>query len=311
MKSVCFFSSYYTGDVIPNYVKFYLSELTRHFSEVVFLTNEKVLSPDDLQFLSSYAISYRIYQNEGYDFGMWYKAFKEFDLNIYDRVGLVNDSCILFNKLDFFFNWLNKQNIDYSGFTDCDMINYHIQSYFIIINKKAIPHTLKYFDMNGIITDMTRLIKTYEVGLCTYLLDAGMNLFPYYSFKSTPRIGNPSWMKAKNLIRAGYPLIKKKIMIRYYGIADWRSTIANGFDPYPNHYIRLIKKVVPTVNLDELLMGLPMRKPLKAEVKFYSIALLSQVYGMMKRMKQFIKRMIYGSPKKGFMTIGADAPNNE
>ncbi len=43
MKSICFYSSYFTLDYIPYYVKFYLEELEKHFSEIVFLTNEKQL----------------------------------------------------------------------------------------------------------------------------------------------------------------------------------------------------------------------------------------------------------------------------
>lgn len=303
LKSICFFCSYYKGENIPNYVRLYLTELKRHFSEVIFLTNEKALHENDLQFLSSNNIPYRLYINEGYDFGMWYKALKEFDMKMYDRVGLVNDSCILFNKPDFFFEWLDKQDIDYSGFTDCDMINYHIQSYFIIINKKAIPFVLKYFEMNGIVTDMAQLIKTYEVGLCTYLINAGMNMVPYYSFKNYPGIGNGSWMKAKELIQAKYPLVKKKIMIRYYGIADWRYLVANGFDPFPGHYIRLIKKVAPESNIDELLKGLPIWKPFNAEIKFYTVAFLFQMYRLLKKTKQFIKKIIYGSPPERYMTV--------
>lgn len=302
LKSICFFSSYYITPDFPNYIKFYLSELKRHFSEVVFLTNEKNISPNDIQFLSSNDIPYKLYKNEGFDFGMWYKAFLEYDITKYDRIGLVNDSCILFNKLDFYFDWLDEQAIDYSGFTDCNLIKYHIQSYFIVINQRAIPHIMKYFEANGIISDFTQLIKTYEVGLCSYLINAGMNLAAYYSFKAMPGIGNPSWMYAKSLIKEGYPLIKKKIIIRYYGIADWRSLIANGFDPYPSHYIKLIKKIVP--DIDSLLTGLPIQKTFKEEVKFLMIARASQIYGALKKIKHLIKIIILGNEKKGYMTVG-------
>jgi hypothetical protein len=141
------------------------------------------------------------------------------------------------------------------------------------------------------------------VGLCTYLINAGMKMAAYYSFRNYPGIGNGSWMKAKELIKAAYPLVKKKIMIRYYGIADWRSLIANGFDPYPRHYMKLIKKVVPGIDLDELLVGLRMHKPFKAEIKFYVIAFLSLVYRYLKRTKQFIKRIIYRGAPERYMTV--------
>ena len=243
MKSICFFSSYYNRENIPGYVKFYLSELIRHFSEVIFLTTEKAMLPDDLKFLHSKNISYRLYKNEGFDFGMWYKAFLEFDMKNYDRVALVNDSCILFNKLDFYFDWLNKQEIDYSGLTDCNLMSYHVQSYFIVINKRAISDTLQYFKSNGIITNIKGVIKIFEVGLTTYLVKSDMNVKVFFSFKDFSIIGDPSWMQAKNLIKRGFPLVKKKIIIREYGDADWKGLILNGFDPVPSHYIRLIGKI--------------------------------------------------------------------
>src|SRR5579863_5292373 len=118
MRSICFFSSFYNTPRFAGYIHFYLTELKRHFSEVVFLTNQKDIHPDDLQFLGSLNIPYKLYKNEGFDFGMWYKAFQEYDVKNYDRIGLVNDSCLLFKKLDFFFEWLDKENPDYAGLTD-------------------------------------------------------------------------------------------------------------------------------------------------------------------------------------------------
>ena len=57
MKSICFFSSYYTSAQIPFYVKYYLEELKRHFTEVVFLTDEKIVNNSDQEYLSKKMIS--------------------------------------------------------------------------------------------------------------------------------------------------------------------------------------------------------------------------------------------------------------
>jgi lipopolysaccharide biosynthesis protein len=293
MKSICFFSSYYDGEKMPYYVKFYLTELSRHFSEVIFLVNEKTISPEDIQFLSSNNIPYRTYKNEGYDFGMWYKAFKEYDLKVYDRVGLVNDSCILFNNLNFYFDWLNKQDIDYGGLTDCNLIKYHIQSYFIVINKKAIQLVAEYFSKNGIVKNVKDVIMVYEINLCDYLREKGMQLKAYYPIKEKS-MANPSWIGVKDLIKDGLPLIKKKIIVREYGDADWKVLAMHGFDPIPNHYIKLIKKVMPNSNIDELLIGLPIQKNFIVEMKYYAIAVISKIYGIYKKIKRFIYVMVYG-----------------
>jgi len=296
LKSICFFSSYYTGENIPKYVRFYLSELSRHFTEVLFLTNEKVLSADDLQFLSSHNISYRLYKNEGYDFGMWYKAFQECDIMKYDRVGLINDSCILFNKLDFYFDWLKKGEMDYCGMTDCKLITYHIQSYFIIINKKAIPLVLEYFKQHGIIADIKLLIRTYEIGLNTYLIQAGMKGAAYYSFKDDVSVLNPSLMKAKELIKKGAPLIKKRILTRLYGDASLRYMIGAGFDANPRNYIRLINKTRPEGNIYKLSSDIVVNWGWRKEVQFYSNVYFAELYFFivhkMDGLKRNIKRIL-------------------
>ena len=296
LKSICFFSSYYTGENIPKYVRFYLSELSRHFTEVLFLTNEKVLSADDLQFLSSHNISYRLYKNEGYDFGMWYKAFRECDIMKYDRVGLINDSSILFNKLDFYFDWLKKGEMDYCGMTDCKLITYHIQSYFIIINKKAIPLVLEYFKQHGIIADIKLLIRTYEIGLNTYLIQAGMKGAAYYSFKDDVSVLNPSLMKAKELIKKGAPLIKKRILTRLYGDASLRYMIGAGFDANPRNYIRLINKTRPEGNIYKLSSDIVVNWGWRKEVQFYSNVYFAELYFFivhkMDGLKRNIKRIL-------------------
>src|ERR1700722_9889847 len=118
MKSICFFSSYYIQSNLPTYVKFYLEELTKHFTETVFITSQKETPSQDRAFLEEKKIRLIQTANEGYDFGMWYKGIKEYNISEYDSVGFVNDSCILFGKLYTFFQWLDKENPDYCGFTD-------------------------------------------------------------------------------------------------------------------------------------------------------------------------------------------------
>src|ERR1017187_406831 len=165
MKSICFFSSYFQQNKIPPYVKIYLEELCRHFSEVVLITNEKKLLDTEIKYLDKKNIKYLQVVNEGFDFGMWYKAMKIYDVLQYDRIGLINDSCILFKKLDETFNWVNSGDWDYCGMVDSIEYSYHIQSYFIVINKNAILPVYNYFMQNGKRKDILDVVKLYEIGL--------------------------------------------------------------------------------------------------------------------------------------------------
>lgn len=282
MKSICFFSSFFNTPAIPYYVQYYLIELKKHFSEIIFITNEKQLSPDAEQFLSNANIELMKVKNEGFDFGMWYKAFQSYDVSTYDRVGLINDSSILFRNLDDFFDWTVREPLDYCGIIDCNLHSYHVQSYFVIINKRAIPLVKDYFGKNGIITDFKQVIMVYEIGLSAYMVKAGMNVKGYFSFKEA-NVGNPSWMKAKELIRNGFPLVKKKIIARNYGESDYKGIVAAGFDPYPSHYFKLIKKVIGRDETNKIFAGITQSKGFWGEIKFHTICIIARIYGASRR----------------------------
>jgi lipopolysaccharide biosynthesis protein len=272
MRSICFFSSYYTQPNLPVYVKFYLEELTKHFSETVFITSQKEMLPQDKAFLEEKKIRLIQTANEGYDFGMWYKGMKEYNINDYDRVGLVNDSCILFGKLDTFFQWLDKENPDYCGFTDSYLMDYHIQSYFLVVNKRAIPFVLEYFNRNGIVKELSEVIKTYEVGLSKYFIDKDLKLKAFYNIPNKGEY-NYALMGADGLIKLGFPMIKKKIISRGYVAERWRSMVALGFNPFPSHYIKEIKKkqTIPANLFDAVMKS----KGVLGELKFYAVSLLA------------------------------------
>ncbi len=241
MTSICFFSSYFSGQKIPYYVKYYLEELSNHFSEVVLLTNEKKLSDDDNDYLSKRKIGLRLYQNEGMDFGMWYKALNEFDKNNYERIGLINDSCILFKSLKPFFEWEQKSLLDYAGMVATGKISYHIQSYFLILNKNSIPLVRKYFKENGIKKTYKGIIINYEIGLSDYLVQNGMKTGGFFDYSKRADV-NPSFILAAELIERGSPLIKKKIISHNYYTGDYLTWFRNNFNIDYRFYIDLIKK---------------------------------------------------------------------
>lgn len=243
MKSICFFSSYFTNNEIPSYVKVYLDELIRHFTQTVFLTNEKSLQQPDLNYLAEKKIQIRYYKNEGYDFGMWYKAFDEFPVSDFDRIGLVNDSCILFKRLDFFFDWLNDVNPDYSGMVDSYAISYHIQSYFVVMNANAAGYVCTYFKEHKIKNDFRSVIHQYEVGLCTFLLGKNMKLRAFFTRENNCGDFNPMLYYSYDLIKKGIPLIKKKIIFSSFRKEEYYSLMLMNFNINPRGYINLIKKV--------------------------------------------------------------------
>jgi len=285
MKSICFFSSYFKGNKVPFHIKFYLEELSRHFSETVFITTDKEILAVDKSFLLEKGIQLMQVKNEGYDFGMWYKAFQKYNPDTYDYLGLVNDSCILFKKLDFVFDYFNGEKPDYLGLTDTYLEGYHVQSYFLLIGKKAIPYLKEYLAKNGIIKDLYSVIKTYEIGLSQYLIKQGLKVKALFSCDKENGKYNRTLLDAKELIEQGYPLVKKRIISREYGAIKWKSMVANGFDPDPANYIKLVKRVSNSPFLDNIFSSALTHKTMWEELKCYVNIMLVKIYRLTKNNK--------------------------
>lgn len=241
MKSLCLFSSYFTQNAIPAYVKAYLRELQKHFSEVILITNKKDLIANDLEYLSNSNINLMFVTNEGYDFGMWYKAMNQCNIGNYERLGLINDSCVLFKSLDSVFDKINKTDFDCCGMTDSSQISYHLQSYFLIINKKALKLTYDYFMKNGLRNNIHKVIEEYEVGMSTYLLNAGLKLGAIFSYKNYSESFNPSLFSMEKLIIDGIPLIKKKLLLCSFRNSELSNLVYNKLNLNPKNYVNLIK----------------------------------------------------------------------
>jgi hypothetical protein len=254
MRSICFFSSYFEKSKLPYFIRCYLLELKRHFNEVVLISNEKILENDDNVFLEQNKIEWMPVKNEGYDFGMWYKAFKKKNIMEYDRIALVNDSCILFKTLDDTMKAIDSAKWDYCGLLDSAQINYHIQSYFLVMNKPAAKYVDEYFSMHGTREHIDDVINTYEVGLTPFLLSKQMKVGSVYSYTLCKPDYNPSFYGIETLIRAGFPMIKKKIIFGNYKQGEISNLSSGHFKFAPGYYMRLIKKYAPDsiVNLNAL-----------------------------------------------------------
>lgn len=242
MRSICLYSSYFEEPAIPYYVRFYLEQLLPHFSEMLFITNEKKLDDASQRFLNVHKIKVKYVKNEGWDFGMWHKALQQLDVKEYDRIGLINDSCVLFASPQLFFDWLQATDVDYCGMVDSNAVRYHIQSYFLILNKNAIQHAVDYFNRHGILTDVKEVIRTYEIGLTQYLLSKRLKISALHSTQLYKGEFSPMFYMPIELIKTGLPLIKKKIIFSSFRRDEWFTLMRMNFKLDPDHYIDVIRE---------------------------------------------------------------------
>jgi lipopolysaccharide biosynthesis protein len=241
MKSICFFSSYFQGEALPYYVRFYLENLCPHFTDIVFLNNRKELNEESILFLQKKGITTMMVDNEGYDFGMWYKAFKAIDTSAYQRVALVNDSCILFKSLDEDFVKINASQADCIGMVISDRYSTHLQSFFLVYNRNVIQIVRDYFFEKGIINDYRTVIQIYEIGLCKFLIEKGYVLASLYNNSQRAFAKNPSFALVGQLIDEGMPLIKKKIVYRNYRGLEYYWIVRMNFETDYRKHIRQIE----------------------------------------------------------------------
>ena len=250
MRSICFFASYFKGNKIPYYITVYLTELKKHFSEVVLLTSQNDLSIESIAFLKAENIRLQIEENEGFDFGLWYKAFQKNEIDTYDQIALVNDSCILFKPLNDFMEWSRSHASDLQGITLSNAIALHIQSYFLIINKRAIPFVKEYFEKHKLLKNISDVIAVYEVGLSSFLISKDLRIDAFMDNNGYNGEFSPYYYCVDYHISKGIPVIKKKILFASYRKDELFTLARMRFNISLSHYINLIKKNCKTIILD-------------------------------------------------------------
>lgn len=250
MNSICFFASYFTSKNIPYYVEVYLRELKKHFSEVVLLTSQNHLNQSSFDFLEEEGILLNVEENQGFDFGMWFKAFQLYDVHSYDQIVLVNDSCILFKSLDEFADWASKDLADVKGMTLSEAVAPHLQSYFLVLNKKAVSLLSDYFKKNGVLTNIHDVIKIYEIGLSAYFSSHGLKLAAFMNNNNYKGEFSPYYYCIDHHLQMGIPLIKKKILFASYRQDELFTLARMNFNVSASYYIKKIKALNTELIID-------------------------------------------------------------
>lgn len=271
-KNLCVFIHFSNAPKIPYYVALFVTELTRHFDELIFVGNARPLQQTPPNIHKN--VTFLWVDNEGYDLGMFYKVFQTINLDDYKEIACVNDSNILFNTLDSVFNWGRSQNVDFWGLIDSHQKpsisvhqeNYHLQSHFMVFNQQVIEKLAVYFnriDVEAIIKEKDILkcrnavINYWEIGLSQFLIKEGLTCKSYidseeYSQKYlSSKKTNISIKLYREMAQHGYPLVKKKVITRsvylFWRQLKWKKTIRQFGNPAWN-IEHLIEELVQLKN---------------------------------------------------------------
>jgi len=272
---------------VPYHSVVYLKELRKHCTELVYLHSNPLNNKDKL-FFKENTIKAIHTANNGFDFGLWYKAMQQIDLLSFDRIYLVNDSCILFTPLDNFVRWSLTDKADFQGMTYSEAVAPHLQSYFLVINKSAIKAVKDYFANHQIIENLTHVITTYEIGLSTYLVSLGFNISAFVDNNGYKGEFAPYYKCVDYHLSKGIPMIKKKIIFSSYRKDELFTLARMNFNVSTNYYINKIKiynrnLIIDLNKLEGDLQGLGVFQMLNYQMARLAICFLHLFYKRKKR----------------------------
>lgn len=269
---LCLFSSYVGSPRIPDYVKYYLTQLLPHHDRIVLLVNDDhPLPAAETQWLAGRGIELMTVRNEGYDFGMWQKALAREEAAGITRLTLANDSCILFAPLTGFFRWFDDSRIDVGGMLESQAYGRHLQSFFLVFRGQRAQEAADYICSHPVQSlSYQQIVETFELGMSRkFFQDPGCRIGAMFPVVPLAPLDDPSYFFMDDLLHAGLPLIKKKLLRRQQPGASIRRMVMAGADPAPEARGRLIRELHGIDDAQaELLFGDALREGRQNSVRF-------------------------------------------
>jgi len=284
MKSLCLYASYVDGIGVPYYSKVYVKELKNQFSRVIYL-HSNLLDVKSTDFFEVEGIETKLLNNDGFDFGKWQKIIQDFDLNEYDQLALINDSCVLFAPLDNVLNWFNHSDYDFGGLTESIVPKKHLQSYFLLFNKTTFNDLVFFFKSNKATNNIHQIIADYEIGLSQYLESKDFKSGSFLSNDNYVGEFSPYYQCVNSHIRQGSPMIKKKILFSSFRKDELFTLARMNFKVSVKPYLHLIIKCNQTllISFDELFKFEINRMSLPLLFKYHITRFLIQIYRQFKK----------------------------
>jgi rhamnosyltransferase len=216
MRRVALFAHYDGQDEVKRYIVHLVAELRRVCDEVVFLSTAKL---SDREVTRARAVADRVVlcENRGFDFGMWKAGLSLVDLGSLDELVLANSSVFgPLRPLSATFSYMEGKPCDFWGMTDSEQIAWHLQSYFLVFRKPILAGDAltRFFASVLPYTTKDQVIRSYEIGLSTWLVEQGYRGAARVPFPTLARggYGNPSVTHAAEVLDRGVPFVKVEVL---------------------------------------------------------------------------------------------------
>ncbi len=229
-KRIAFYAHYNKNSVISESDLDSLKAYKKVFDTIVFISNSP-LPDEQTNKVKTLCEKIIFRENIGFDFAAWKQGIEEFGydkIKEYDQLALVNNSTFppIFDLKNVFAK-MQKQGLDFWGITlfpelaekkylKANKITEHIQSYFVVFEKKVIESTAlkEFFDRLKMSDEFTDAVLNGEVELTKFMAKKGYTYAPYltesyYMWNYLADYKIP-YDKPATLAMLGGPLVKKK-----------------------------------------------------------------------------------------------------
>lgn len=155
-------------------------------------------------------------ENIGYDFALWAAALLH-DPRLFaaEELLLVNDSLVgPLVPLDGFFDSIRRTKADVVGLVDSNQRNYHCQSFFFLLRRRAIASDafITFIKSARSYSDKEEVIKRYELEFHSLMTNGSLSFniqFPTTKFSDR---NNPTVQYWRQLLALGFPFIKLQVV---------------------------------------------------------------------------------------------------
>jgi lipopolysaccharide biosynthesis protein len=189
--NVVIFAHHSSNASVSEYVFFHLQCLRDLGNTIIFTSNSQELSEEYIGRLGAICDRVLIRRNVGFDLGAYKDAIQEVpDLTLLDRLILTNDSVFgPTQPLQPLLERADPVEADIWGMTDSLQSGYHLQSYFLVIHKRALanPVFVEFWRSLVYTNSKPHIIYHGEIGLSRAMVQSGFRLkalFPYQSMAS-------------------------------------------------------------------------------------------------------------------------------
>jgi rhamnosyltransferase len=217
MKRLLIFAHYDGQHEVKRYILYLLGQMRDLCERIVFVSTSS-LGENEQAKARAICDDVVLKENVGLDFGMWRYALDRTDLDAWDEIVLVNSSVFgPLRPLAPIFHRMEQERCDFWGMTESAEIAPHLQSYFLAFKANALRSAAFRAFWQSVLPyrDKHQIIRSYEVGLTTYLSEQGLLPRAVVSLDSLPgsfwrsrRRKNPTLYSPAALVEAGMPFVK-------------------------------------------------------------------------------------------------------